>query len=500
MTQSSNIDEAEETMQEALDRLAIWADRWKMTVSTEKTECALFTTDPHQAKRQPKLTFKDEPVKFNATPTLLGVVLDRTLSFKHHINAIRKRMDKRLNVLAALRGTTWGCRKSHLRSLYTTYVRPVAEYGMAAWMPPTAASSKARIEVANNRGARIITGCTRTTPTDLLLDEADLMPLEERGKVLSCIALEKALRQPEDNPRSETAKANQRRRLKTQRSWREEGRPLCDALHLNEYPREALLPVPSFPPWNSIPNVTFRPNLDEEIRRIDDPAHKKRAANATISALPIADFDIYTDGAVGEGCRRGGAGCTITNRAGGNHTITNPAGYLCSSFKAEQIALCGALEWLQSQSNLCQGAEVRICTDSRSLIQSLQSGPAKRPDECSRRIWELLALLFQPNTAHLTLQWVPGHSDVEGNEAADALAKRGMNAPQRGTPIDFDSAKAAIKRHVWHRWKAGITNAFHKNKAQAQRRGDESQLGVEEQRILSQLRGGGHCTILQSSI
>ena len=101
----------------------------------------------------------------------------------------------------ALRGTTWGCCREDLRTLFVTYIRSVAEYCASAWMPATKEANRNRIEVMNNRSARLIAGCTNSTPIEPLLVEADLLPFSTRAKQLNAMAYERSLRLPNDNPR-----------------------------------------------------------------------------------------------------------------------------------------------------------------------------------------------------------------------------------------------------------------------------------------------------------
>ena len=52
------ITEAEVKLQQALDSLAAWAEKWKLTVSLEKTVSTIFSLDPAKSSREANLSFR----------------------------------------------------------------------------------------------------------------------------------------------------------------------------------------------------------------------------------------------------------------------------------------------------------------------------------------------------------------------------------------------------------------------------------------------------------
>ena len=54
------------------------------------------------------------------------------------------------------------------------------------------------------------------------------------------------------------------------------------------------------------------------------------------------------------------------------------------------------------------------------------------------------------------MQWIPGHKDIEGNEAADLVAKEAAKLEQENAALDFNTMKAAIKRHFRRIWREAV--------------------------------------------
>ena len=71
-------------------------------------------------------------------------------------------------------------------------------------------------------------------------------------------------------------------------------------------------------------------------------------------------------------------------------------------------------------------------SDSLSALQSLQSTPAEKRTRQLRESFENLA-----STSTVTLQWIPAHCGIKGNENADRLAKEGGKQEQPETSMTF---------------------------------------------------------------
>ena len=83
-------------------------------------------------------------------------------------------MEQRSGLLARLGGVDWGWSRESMRTIYSATQRSLAEYAAPAWAPWISKTNQMKIERAQLRSARRITGNLRTTPGGVVLQEAGL--------------------------------------------------------------------------------------------------------------------------------------------------------------------------------------------------------------------------------------------------------------------------------------------------------------------------------------
>ena len=111
---------AVEATQGALFRLERWSEYWCLPLNPSKCE-ASFSVDPHQANLQPNLLLLGSRLRFNLTPTFLGVTFDRTLSFTKHVSLLKVKFFPRLKALRCISAFSWGPSKESLSVLYKSF-------------------------------------------------------------------------------------------------------------------------------------------------------------------------------------------------------------------------------------------------------------------------------------------------------------------------------------------------------------------------------------------
>ena len=90
---------AMEATQGALFRLERWSEYWCLPLNPSKCEASFFSVDPHLANLQPNLLLFGSRLRFNPTPTFLGVTFDRTLSLSKHVSSLKAKFFPRLKAL-----------------------------------------------------------------------------------------------------------------------------------------------------------------------------------------------------------------------------------------------------------------------------------------------------------------------------------------------------------------------------------------------------------------
>ena len=93
-------------------------------------------------------------------PVYLGVTLDRTLSYKAHIEKTKKKVGTRNNIIRKLRTSKWEATPTTLRLSALALCYSAAEYACPVWERSTHAK---KLNATLNETCRMITGCLKLT-------------------------------------------------------------------------------------------------------------------------------------------------------------------------------------------------------------------------------------------------------------------------------------------------------------------------------------------------
>ena len=152
----------------------------------------------------------------------------------------------------------------------------------------------------------------------------------------------------------------------------------------------------------------------------------------------------YTDDSAENAVRNGGAGVYIQYAGGKEDKISLATGLYSTNYKAEAEALKTAAAHIEVSTHASPNAV--LLTDALSVLQALQSN---RDTELK----DLSAALASLCRGHaVTLQWIPSHCNVPGNEAADSLAKKGTTKEQVDRSTSYPEVKTMLKAKQHSKW------------------------------------------------
>ena len=115
---------------------------------------------------------------------LLGVTLDKKLTFNAHIDENAKKGRQRLGLLKLLSGSKWGCKPKTLMRLYKSYIRPVLEYGAPVILGASETYIK-KLQIIQNKAIRIAYKLDPLSHTEDIHKIAKIDLIKDRFQILT---------------------------------------------------------------------------------------------------------------------------------------------------------------------------------------------------------------------------------------------------------------------------------------------------------------------------
>ena len=222
---------------------------------------------------------------------------------------------------------------------------------------------------------------------------------------------------------------------------------------------------------------------------------KVRLSPTLTLSPPPHDLVRLTEGSVTFPFGKGGSGVLANcSLCGTETTLSFSAGLVCSSFFAEACAILHALCWSRQHQQVCHFSSLLLLSDSRSVLATLSFPPSFL---LSQTLWEIWQELSSLSSCSIRLQWVPGHSFLPGNDAADELARRGALLAPSAIPCSLSPFTSRVHSCLFSDWKRTVSSKFFDTQVSSIST-EELVLPRHARCVLSRLRCHGHSLLLGS--
>jgi ribonuclease HI len=212
------------------------------------------------------------------------------------------------------------------------------------------------------------------------------------------------------------------------------------------------------PPW-----VETKVKIGISRETKEDSAKSHRALYTNLTTGPENDRNIiaYTDGSMLNEVV--GAGGIVQWTGDFWWKFEKALGHQMEVYDAELIGIRTAAEQIATiilESNWYDKA-IWIFTDNQAAVNRVASLHAGPRQDIAIAISDVAKQLYRRRCT-LIIEWVPGHTDVPGNEEADRLAKKATTRPQ---PSMYHTSLSYLKRAArsqmveeWRQWWYSVPN------------------------------------------
>ena len=195
----------------------------------------------------PTIFIGNQKVRVNTTPLLLGIILDRSLTFNAHLKKLTTSLASSIRIIRATAHTSWGWRCSTLKMVFHASVRSKLNYAAPAWHSWLSETNLSNLDRLQNRSLRLITGQLVSTPLEALQLEGDVQSYSTCSKGLILKANEKERRSTDDHPKRIALDVNIPQHLKSRSSFHPKREELSSLFPPDLQHRQNVIHFPSPP-------------------------------------------------------------------------------------------------------------------------------------------------------------------------------------------------------------------------------------------------------------
>lgn len=404
---SHKVSVLEQSVNGALELVTAWGASNKLKFGASKTNAMLLTRK--LAFSPPDLYMSGTRLNLVDEIRLLGLTIDRKLTFKSHISATCKKAADIYKQLARAAKVTWGLNGEITRTIYVAVIEPIVLYAANVWAPATELQlTKKQLNALQRGFAQKICRAYRTVSLTSATVLSGTIPLDLR---------------------------------------------IQESASLYRIKRGFSLDY--LPPGKE---------LERDVPYLDQP-HPSKLISVNYELLESGDSGssligeitgphIYTDGSKIDG----GVGSALTWWEEGRESAfsTFSLDSACTVFQSELYALNRATKMVEGSRE----TRVNIMSDSRSSLDVLKN--PKVSHQLAKEIKQCIGNIREQGR-EIRFYWLRAHVGTVGNERADELAKAAAktkdNTTADYTRVPMSYVKKKIREETIRKWQDRYTTS-----------------------------------------
>ena len=376
----------------------------------------------------PNIYWGTNVIQWSTNIKYLGMILDSNLKWKLHIDFLAKRAIGGINAMRAISRVWWGAHPCTLSMIYKGIVRSHLDYGSII-MGNCNKKLLEKLDKIQFQALRIIIGAMKSTPTNALLAETCEWPLRYRRTWLACKYIFKSL-SFENSPLTaliytQFANYNQKQVLPTPS-------PIIEATDLFIYFKDIIQKQNIIPCYR----YGYHLQMGQQISYVDSGLDKSSLNNHPDFIRMMKDkwpssTYIFTDGSLDPVQKKVGIGVYIPNE---NVSLALRAQDYYSICSAEVMAIQIAIK----KALLLKIKDFLILSDSKSALDRLSRNGLVTDNDWITLSTRKSYFLAKAQNRNVQLVWIPSHTNIQGNDKADLIAKTGRALTNINlTKVDF---------------------------------------------------------------
>ncbi|KAH7556274.1 hypothetical protein BM1_05708 [Bipolaris maydis] len=410
-TSSTSIKKNVKILQREVNKLVTKGKQLAIEFDIAKTELIHYTKNKRRKEIPLELPSK-EKIYHKDTIKWLGVYLDNKLSFREHVAIRASQAKTAFNRLGRLANIDRGLSPFAIRQLYLACVTSIADYGSPIYWR-NQSFIKDQLQPLHNAACRKVLGVFKTAPAIPTSIEASL---PSPAVQLSQTNRKYALRAIQLAPTHPITKAIARLQKTTLQQSKQPNKPRQLRAITSSIPStkeiEEIISY-RFRPWDSL---NYNISISKKSKEEEAAAHKDY-----IQTIEDNSIVIYSDASKTKDRDGIGVGLAVYNPNQEEiYAETKNIGEQQLVYNGELEGVTAAFEYAAKTAQKDQN--IHVYADNQAAIYRLQSLSDKPGQQWVIRCQKAAKAILN-RKAKIFLKWAPGHTDIEGNERADALAK-----------------------------------------------------------------------------